>query len=395
MSLGNPTQIKLGMTGTFFKRTYRVIGRAVLGVIEGGQAYYWNEFYLESAGSGPATLVFEETETGYAWRLFTMFDPPSPITAVEAAQKHVGDVVDLDGAKFHITRVDRSQVYRVEGKTPQGIELNKQANYFNAEAASRLLVVSWTGNEVEFYSGMTTAASLVASAFDLDGFAAWRFTASSGRSWLSTQIWMPGVLVLALVCIPMACFIDLSRSERAPPVRINKAPVSPLRVGASGVLNGVEYKITGHELVEVAEVGWRRQCHEYDLSGFDNNEARLAYDVGSNGPVWLFYTALQPENPLTPLAAGGMKAGQSVQVDGSVVPIRKLFRATVRSSEGVSPGGIKVGDMFYGFSGGMSSNAVLVVRWNQTNIVYEQGMPVQTKMVLAAFGQPTGNHTTP
>jgi hypothetical protein len=393
MSLGNPTQIKLGMTGAFFHRTYRVIGRAVLGVIEFGQAYYWNEFYLESAGGGPATLVFEETETGYAWRLFTMFDPQVPITAAEAADKHLGDVVDLDGAKFHVTRVDRSHVYRVEGKTPQGIAPNQQAHYFNAEAGARLLVVSWTGDEVEFYSGMTTSAPMVAAAFNLRGFSAWRFKASSGRSWLNTQIWMPAVLVLALICIPAACFIDLSRSKRAPAVTINNAPASPLRVGDSGVLNDVTYTITGHELVEWAEVGRRRQRHEYDLSGAD--EARLVCEAGANGPLWLLYTPLHPDDPLGPMSAAALHVGQTVQVDGSVVAIKELFRATVRACEGVSASGAKTGDVFYGFTGPINSNAVLLVHWNELNIIYQRGAPEPAQTVLAAFAKPTGNHAAP
>jgi hypothetical protein len=386
MSLRNPTQITIGMTATFFSRTYRVIGRAVLGVIESGQAYYWNEFYLESAGGGPTTLVFEETETGYAWRLFTMFDPQSPITATQSADKQVGDVVNLDGAKFHLTRVDRSQVYRVEGKTPQGIEPNKQAHYFNAEAGGRLIVVSWTGDEVEFYSGMTTSARMVAAAFNLKGFAAWRFTAASGRSWLNTQIWMPVVLVLAMICIPAACFIDLTRSQRAASVTTQPAPASPLRVGSSGVLNNVTYKITGHELVELDEVGRRRQCHEYDLSGDDTNETRLICDAGSNGPIWLLYTRLQPEDPLGPMSAGGMHVGQNVLVNGNAIAIKHLFRGTVRSAEGVSVSGVKAGDVFYGFSGSISSSDVLLVRWNEINIIYERGTVLPAKTVLAALG---------
>jgi hypothetical protein len=324
-----------------------------------------------------------------------MFDPPSPVTADEAADKHVDDIVDLDGVKLRITRVDRSQVYRVEGKTPMGIEPGKQAKYFNAEAGSRLVVVSWTGDEMEFYSGMTTSAQMVAAAFNLQGFAAWRFAASSGRSWFSTQIWMPAVLGLALIFLPAACFIDLARSGRAASVTVQSAPASSLRVGASGVLNGVQYKIDGHELVEIAEVGRRRQCHEYNLSGVDTNEVRLVCDTGPKGPVWLLYTLLQPEHPLTPLAAGAMHVGQNVQVDDSVAAIRELFRDTVRSTEGESVPVVKAGDIFYGFTGTMIVNDVLLVRWNETNIFYLQGASVPARTILAAFGATAGDHAAP
>jgi hypothetical protein len=391
MSFHNPTQIRLGMSGAFFNRNYRVIGRAVLGVMEGGQAYYWNEFYLQSGGGAAATLVFEETEGGCAWRLFTMFDASPPMTAAEAETKREGDAVNLDGAYLHVTRVDHSQVYCVEGKTPEGIETGKVAHYFNADAGSRQIVVSWTGEEVEYYSGMTTSASMVALAFKLQGFRAWRFMASSGRSWLNAQIWMPAVLILALIGVPLGCFIDLSRSRRAPAVTVTQAPASPLNVGASGVLNDTEYKITGHELLEMAEMGRRWQRHQYDLNGPGDNEAWLICDPSPTGPVWLFYSRLQPDERLTPQEAGAMRAGQKVNLDGSAVAIRELFRCTVRFSEGGSVFGGQAGDVFYGFTGQISSNRVLLVRWNQTNIIYQQGIPVPARTVLTAFGQVAGD----
>jgi hypothetical protein len=395
MSFANPTQLRLGMTGTFFNRTYRVIGRAVLGVMEDGRNYYWNEFYLESGGGAAATLVFEETEGGCAWRLFTMFDPPVPLSAAEAAAKRVGDALELDGAYLHVSRVDRSRVFRVEGKGPEGIRPGQVANYFNAEAGPREIVVSWTGEEVEYYSGATTSAPMVASAFKLQGFRAWRFMASAGRSWLSAQIWLPGVLVLALIGILVGCFVNLSRSRSVPAVRVTQAPASPLRVGASGVLDETTYEITGHELLETAEMGRRWQRQQYDLSGPDHQEGWLVCDPGSNGPVWLFYTPLAVDYRLTPFQAGAMRAGQKVKVDGGDVPIRELFRLTVRSSEGESVSGGKAGDEFYGFAGLISSNNFLLVRWNQTNVIYKQGKPVPAKTVLKAFGRIAGDQAPP
>jgi len=391
MRFRNPTQIRLGMTGTFFNKTYRVIGRAVLGVMEGGQNYYWNEFYLESAGGRPATLVFEETEGGCAWRLFTMFDPDPPMTAAEAAAKREGDPVELDGVYLHVTRVDRSQIYYVEGKAPEGIAMGKVAHYFNADAGSREIVVSWTGDELEYYSGTSTSAPLVATAFKLQGFAAWRFMASKGRSWLSAQSCLLAALVLALVCLPLACFIDSSGSRPPPAVKVTQAPASPLQVGASGALNDTLYKITGHQLVEMAETSWRWQRHQYDLDGPDHLEAWLVCDPGSSNPVWLLYTLMQPDNPLTPFEAGAKRAGQKLNVEGTAVSISELFRSTVLSSEEEPVVRLKPGEVFYGFTGQIHSNSLLLVRWNQTNIIYLQGMPLPAKTVLKAFGQIAGD----
>ena len=43
MSFANPTPIKVGMSGTFNGRQYRVAGRVVIGMDEGGEQYFWNE----------------------------------------------------------------------------------------------------------------------------------------------------------------------------------------------------------------------------------------------------------------------------------------------------------------------------------------------------------------
>ncbi|HEY3861020.1 MAG TPA: DUF4178 domain-containing protein [Verrucomicrobiae bacterium] len=382
MSFANPTQLRLGMTGSFFDRNYRIVGRAVLGIIEGGEHYYWNEFYLENSGGASATLVFEETIDGSAWRLFTMTVPQTSITAEEAAAKHSGDAVELDGGWYHITRVDRSEVYYVEGRAPEGIARGKTANYFNAGSGLRQIAVSWTGEEVEYYSGTDTPALMVASAFGLEGFAAWRFTASKGRSWFHYQIWMPAVLAIALIAIPAGCFIDLTRSRARPAVTYTKAPPAPLRVGASGELNGVVYTITGHELLDAAEQGRRWKRQQYNLADPDHNQASLLCDAEPAGPRWILCPRLRPDDAMTPAEAGGKRAGQTIQVNGNTVLVRRLFRFATASAEGDSP----FAGVYYGFSGPLGSNGTLLVRWNATNIIYEETTPVPDKTVLTAFG---------
>ena len=71
MSFANPTHLRVGMPGNFAGKDYRVIGRVVMGETEGGETYYWNEFNLEAGDGGYADLVYEETERGGEWRLFT------------------------------------------------------------------------------------------------------------------------------------------------------------------------------------------------------------------------------------------------------------------------------------------------------------------------------------
>ena len=162
MSFANPTPIRIGMTGAFDGRQYRVAGRVVLGMEEDGETYYWNEFNLVSDDGESATLVFEETERGGEWRLFTLFEPEFVMTAEDAATKRVGDQLNLDGHDVRVTLVDETRVYHIEGEAPEGVELGDVAHYFNAEAGSRMVVVSWTGEEVEYYRGVTVAPAMTA-----------------------------------------------------------------------------------------------------------------------------------------------------------------------------------------------------------------------------------------
>ena len=97
MSFANPTPLKLGMTANLGGPDYRVVGRVVMGMKDAGETYYWNEFNLVSDDGESATLVFEETERGGEWRLFTLFEPEYPMTAADAATKRVGDQLNLDG----------------------------------------------------------------------------------------------------------------------------------------------------------------------------------------------------------------------------------------------------------------------------------------------------------
>ena len=75
MSLENPTRLRIGMHGDFAGKDFRLIGRVVMGVDVDGEIYYWNEFNLQTKDGESATLVYEETERGGEWRLFTRFEP--------------------------------------------------------------------------------------------------------------------------------------------------------------------------------------------------------------------------------------------------------------------------------------------------------------------------------
>jgi hypothetical protein len=389
MSFANPTKIRIGMAATLFGRAYRVIGRSVLGVQEAGGTWYWNEFNLETSGGYYATLVFEETGRGGKWRFFEMFDPKVPMTPKEAKDKCVGDAVNLDGTPVIVTRVDRSCVYAVEGKVPEGVVVGQHAKYFNAEAGDKMIVVSWTGEEVEFYSGTTITGGAVASAFNLGGLARLAFALTGGRSFLNARVLAP-LLIVGLIGSLILVVKSAARSPARPPaVVVFQAGPSPLFAGESGVLDGRRYRIASHALVEIAETGLRFSRHEYELNDDDNNHYLLLSGMSSNAANWTLCAPVEPAKPLTPQEAGGLSAGQFVKLDGEPARITKLFRSTILGVDEIYPQRHKRGDVLYGFSGPMKSN-ILIVRWDATNILWLKGTVLADRNVKAAFAPPAG-----
>jgi hypothetical protein len=387
MSFANPAKIRPGMAAILFGRSYRVIGRAVLGAMEDGRTYFWNEFNLETSGGKYATLVFEESGSGGQWKFFEMFDPQTPMTAAEAGKMQIGNSVNLDGTPLLVTYVDRSRVYAVEGKAPEGVAVGQRAQYFNAEAGDKMIVVSWTGEEVEFYSGTTITPAAVADAFHLTGLARLGFTLTGGRSFLNLRLFA----ILVAFCIfggaGFLIFAGVTSSKRPPAVIILPAAPPLLTVGESGVLEERRYLISSHALVEIAEVGLRFSRHEYELSDEDGHHALLFSGAGPNSANWILCAPIEPPPPLSPQKAAALSAGQTVSIGGEAARISKLFLSTIREVDGTSPPARKPGDILYGFSGAIRSN-LIIARWNAANITWLQGKVVAGRNVKAAFVQP-------
>src|SRR5262245_46398834 len=130
MRFDNPTPIRIGMVGEFFRKRYRVAGRVVLGMEELGRTFFWNEFNLVNTEGEALDLVFEITEEGAEWRLLTLFDPEPPLAAAVAATKRVGDHINLGGTNVVVTAVSESRIYHIEGVAAEGEDLGDVAKYF-------------------------------------------------------------------------------------------------------------------------------------------------------------------------------------------------------------------------------------------------------------------------
>jgi hypothetical protein len=387
VSYSNPTPIRIGMTGNLAGTRYRVVGRVVLGEEEEGGTYYWNEFNLESDAGEAATLVYEQTERGGEWRLFHLFEPACPMTAADAATKREGDPLDLEGLHMFVRLVSQSLVYHIEGKAPEGVEVGDIAQYFNAVTGNNMIVVSWTGEEVEFYRGLDLSRTTVSAAFNVRIVDLSRsFSApGGGRNWAGLVVAL--VITLILATFAFATFRNYKRGWRPAAVATIGAPPSPLAVGKTGKLGGTQFQLQSHLLVELAMVGRKFDRHEYLLSDDEGAKALLVRGSKPGAGDWWLFKPLQPETPLTPQQAAAVRWGQTVNIDGLVAQVSQLFQSTTRQVDSPEASDLDTGAVFFGFTG-KAEYSQMLVRWNGNHINFFQGVPLQEKEVVAAFGPP-------
>jgi hypothetical protein len=283
--------------------------------------------------------------------------------------------------------VSKSRVYHIEGKAPEGVEVGEEAYYFNAVTGNNMLVVSWTGEEVEFYKGLDLSPTTVSSAFNVRLVDFSRlFRAPGGRSRVPGLV---AVLVISLVVVMLAVVGFRSfRSGRRPPAILRTiAPASPLAVGKAGSLRGTHFQLQSHLLVEMAMVGRTFDRHAYLLSDDEGIKALLVRGSKPGAGDWWLFKPIQPETPLSPLQAASLRWGQTVNINGLVAIVSEVFQCTIRQVESPEASDLNPGDVFFGFSG-KTESAQLLVRWNANYINFFQGVAVPEKEVLAAFGQP-------
>jgi hypothetical protein len=388
MSFKNPTPVKVGMSCTIAGHRYRVVGRVVMGVEDGGETYYWNEFNLEDFDGQSVDLVYEETENAKEWRLFTLFDPQSPLSVAEAAGQRVGDSIALDRQMAEVTLVGESRVYHIEGKAPEGVEVGDRARYFNAEYGNETLVVSWTGDEIEFYRGRDLPVPLVATAFGLPankfGIVPYsRGVQSTPGTWVpkAVSICLAGVIV----SIAVSSFLSAtSRSGRSVlPVKPKLDPAS-LAIGDTGKLEGRSLRVDNHAVIEIAEVDFRYDRHEYDLLDNDGNRLLLIQNSKPDTKDWLLCMPFEPEKPLTPSQAGAQCGGTYVLLNGALARVSDLCQVTVGKMDGLPLTGRTTGATFYGFSAQSISNRFLV-RWNDKGIEFYRGNRLPPRAVADGF----------
>lgn len=390
MSFANPTPLRLGATGTLNGWRVRVAGRVVLGVEDGAETYYWNEYHLVDDAGGEATLVFEETESGPEWKLFRAFDPRLPLDVRAAATKKVGDPLNLDGRPLPITVTGTSRVHHIEGQPPEGVEVGDVATYFNADSGDRMLVVSWTGHEIEFYEGLDVPPDTLAAAFGLPRNAFAPARASSTGSPAARGFTRAVVVALGLFSIfsLRSCFTSSPAGPNAPAAVARPktpAPAARLADGAAGTLGERRYVVAGHAVVEVARVNGRHDRHEYILRDESNQEALLVQGLSGGAKEWHLFRPAAPAPGDTPYDAAARKTGATVGVEGMTLRIIDLFKSKALSADGIRGLETLPGTVQYGFVA-REGTTWAVTRWNEQRIQWHRGTVVPDAEVRAALG---------
>jgi hypothetical protein len=378
MSMTNPTQLHQGATGVFNGRNYRVAGRVVMSVVDGGQFYYWNEFQLETGNNENSILVYEETRRGGEWRFFNRFEPRVPLSIAEAAKKAVGDWLNLDGTDVCVTFVGGSQVSHIEGWAPKTEFAGKEEKYFNAEAGSKMIVVSYTPQEIEFYSGQTIPGSLVESAFHIpkpprSAYALSRYGGSSDSD-NSFKLLLLGILMFPVLLFAFASCNGVT--TRAPAVRVFAAQNFPAVAGGSVALYGTNNHIDRDNVVEITEQGLRFGRHEFSLVDAEGNQALLLGGLHPEGGDWCLMSDVTPDNPPTPQQAGDIEPGKMLRVGTNVFTVSELFLCNSPAQS-------------YGFIAKSGSN-VLIARWSEFGIAFQCGAMLSPEAIRSFTKQFAG-----
>ena len=378
MSTANPTPIRVGMSGTFAGKSYSIIARVVMGMEDQGETYYWNEFYLSDGSDRIAMLVCEEVYGAQQWRLFTEFTPNTPLTAREADLKKVGDRVNLDGLSTEVTVVDETRVYFIEGKAPDWVSVGDVAQYFNAEASGKMWVVSWSGDEVEYYRGMQLHPEMVAQALRLPP-ASLKAASTSAAS--GNRIFGIGAALFTFAIAGFFLFRGCGRSHSivkpstnpSPPVvQRRPAPAPLLTVGTNLVIAGQSYRVITHRVTGFTKVNAQWNTHHYQITDDRGRTNLLTARVQPAITNWHLFKTHAATRPPAPTVAASMRVGDQVLLDdfsGTVVEVL-MSREISRHGppiEGFAPNGLTYHYLASGTGG------ILMACWDGQGITFYRG----------------------
>lgn len=384
MSNANPTPIRIGTTGSFGGKSYTIIARVVMGMEDAGETYFWNEFYLSDGSDRIAMLVCEEVYGAQQWRLFTEFTPTTPLTAREAWLKQVGNSVDLDGVSAEVTVVDQTRVYFIEGKAPDWVSVGDEAQYFNAEAGGKMWVVSWSGDEVEYYRGMQLYPELVAQALQLPVTSFKTASASSGSAGGGGLSYGVRSVLCAVAIIGITAFnlyrvgswqLPHTPALPQPVVPRVSAPPRTLAVGAEVYLGGETYRVVTHRETGFTKVNAQWNTHHYEVTDAAGRTQLLTGPMLFSATNWHLFKPHAATLPPKPEVAAAMRVGEKVTLDGFQGTVVDLLMSQEVSRTGPPIEGFATNGLTYHYLAVSGSN-LLLASWTGERVHFHRGQPV-------------------
>lgn len=387
MSTINPTRVSVGMTGTFAGKPYTVIARVVMSMDDGGETYYWNEFYLSDGSDRMAMLVCEEVHGAQQWRLFTEFAPPQPLTAREAGMKKVGERVNLDGVTAAITVVDESRVHFIEGRAPDWVSVGDVAQYFNVEAGGKMWVVSWSGDEVEYYRGLNLNGELVAQALNLPAIPLKAASVISkvgigghgAKRVLNLAVVLFGLGVVAIMrsCDGTSGLVRHESASITRPIVVQRvpAPPPPLTAGTNVVIAGHSYQVVTHRVTGFTKVNAQWNTHHYQVSNENGQTNLLVVCWQSVTPSLHLFSLQKAERHPTPQLSASMRVGEQIKLDDFEGTITELLMSHEVSRTGPPIAGFGTNGLTYHYVA-TGSNGTLLASWNTERVVFHRGQAV-------------------
>ena len=375
----NPTKLRVGAKGSLEGRAYTVLGRVVLSTVDG---YKWQEYRLRSADSQEVTLVYESGD----WKFFRLIEPAAPLTAREAALVRADDTLTIGGRSVAVSYVGKSRVAFIEGAAPEGMKLGDRASYFNAErAVGGMMVVSWTGEEMEFYEGHGLSDREVARGFGLPrpNFFI-RLAEDFRRLELDFGQVFLGGLVLVFLFFQFIDYIPDRDPVFLEPPSKKAAPAGRLFLHALGHLGTHDYRVTGHALLEIARPGKKFGRHEYALADETGMTALLVQGPDGNPGEWQLLIPAGHKDGFTPYEAARVPLGRVTTADGRPAETM-VFLLQVEQLDGESaswPARLQ-----YGFTA-LSPGQWLQARWTEQTVQLYTGQRLSTAEVAAAFHAP-------
>lgn len=273
---------------------------------------------------------------------------------------------------------------QIEGQAPEGVELGDVAQFFNADEGTRMLVVSWTGDEMEYYRGIEVPTQEVRTAFGLSSFTPEDGGGSallSGETGTSSSSRVIGIVIfvimVAVIGIAVYSWWNRIRTNSAP--RMTASRVEQLTVGKKGTLQGTLYTVAASTKAEILPAGSRYDWQEYKLRDDAGNLALLVGGLNPGLNEWILFHPVPAEDLPSPLQAAALRGGDPVNLAGRQLRISDLFQCYLVNLDGRTPAAGKFGFL------ARSAEESGLVRWSENEIEYFHGRQVATKEVESAF----------